>query len=389
MSVTYRARLKCRVLTLGAVLLVTASSVLVLADPAQAGPTYRFVAGYRFPSGTPWSVSCRSTDNCLVVGGDLAETWNGQTVTSIAGLDGPGPAGDSHAWDAASCTPSGACMIVGSDGVRGRSAYRTSSTGAWHRASIPAPPDLGSGGRSGRYHNVSCSSASYCLAVGFYFPTSASVERGLLMRWDGAAWHPGQLSPSVPTGGDVNFFDVSCAADAQCLLVGARDVGTGADATMVAFRAVLNDTVWQVANLPGAGSAFPLAGAVSCWAVQRCTVVATGSSNRVWKWTGGSTFSSLPAYGNPDLWVNRLSCTSASFCVAANDTSDSIPAVYRWDGSTWTFVGIHIAKVGQPTIALPTGVSCTATLTCTLVGFDMADYPGGDSGAYLDTLQAT
>ena len=78
---------------------VVLAFVAVLAAPgrALAGPTYRFVGTAHVSSSAPKhyalgldGLGCVSANDCVIVGPDLAKSFDGQHVVAIAGLNGPG-----------------------------------------------------------------------------------------------------------------------------------------------------------------------------------------------------------------------------------------------------------------------------------------------------------
>ncbi len=394
------------------VLAFTVACVALLAVPgrALAGPTYAFVATAHVSSTEPTSerdaLGCASANDCVVVGPDLAKSFDGQQATAIPGLNGPGtPTAegvDPNDWHAASCAPDGACMIVSVDGlVAGHSAFRASATSPWTRVAMPIPQGEPSDGEWLVSQSVSCSSATFCLAAATF---SDGDNFPQVWRWDGTAWHLGNLNPSDPGLHTVDFRGVSCAAAWQCVVVGQRAVTTSTpDLGSTAFRAVLDGTTWAVANLPMPSGDNGAADNVSCWSVQHCRVVGVVTPRSapasgpitvaVWKWSGAdftATTGYQPAH-SPE--IEAISCTSATFCVAAgwefnfsNDHSSHLDLL--WNGTSWTPLDIHrTALSGSGTVSTTTdGVACSAAYACRMVGDDSN---GTARGTFLDSLQAT
>lgn len=247
------------------------------------------------------AVSCPTTTACTSVGVaqlenssvSLAEVWDGTawTITSLPSV----PAG-SPALAAVSCTAANACSAVGQQGDDGSpaSAPRTLAErwngNRWAVQSTPSPGSYGSG-----LHGVACTSASACVAVGWYESrTGQGTLLGLL--WNGATW-----SQSTTSG--VGYPDaVSCPAANACLEVGS-DFATGN---------VWNSATWSRVTLPATGLR-----ALSCATATACTAVGTGAAT----WDGTAwTAETIP--GPPRVFTG-ISCPAASLCTAVGFRSDS------------------------------------------------------------------
>jgi hypothetical protein len=401
-----------RITLVAAGLVLAGGSVLALPGRALADPTYRFGATAHISSGAPASdqdaLGCASANDCVTVGPDLAKTFNGRQVAAIPGLNGPGTMTadgiDPNDWHAASCAADGACMIVSVDGfVAGHSAFRASAKAPWTRVAMPMPKPDNDLDAWLTAQSVSCSSATFCLAAASF---SDDINLGSqVWRWDGHAWHLGNLKPSEPGFGGVYFSAVSCAAAWQCVVVGHRFIefvnSFGANELGSApFRAVLDGNKWSVANLPvPRGTVDVQADAVSCWSVHHCRITgsATDQPNRnvvsVWTWAG-QAFSATTGYQDatsPKL--DSMSCTSATFCVAAgvDDPAKSGHSEHLdllWNGTAWTSLAIHRTALSGSGVVFTTtnGVACSTAYACRLVGNDtnFTAY-----GTFLDSLQAT
>jgi hypothetical protein len=394
----------------GVALAVACGAVLAVPGRALAGPTYAFVATAHVSSTEPTSehdaLGCASANDCVVVGPDLAKSFDGQQATAISGLNGPGTLTaegvDPNDWHAASCASDGACMIVSVDGlVAGHSAFRASATSPWTRVPMPIPQGEPSDGEWFVSQSVSCSSATFCLAAATF---SNGADFPQVWRWDGTAWHLGNLNPSDPGHHTVDFRGVSCAAAWQCVVVGQRAVTTSGPALGEAvFRAVLDGNTWSVANLAVPSGDDGEADNVSCWSVQHCRIVGVvrhrgASSNSptdvaVWKWSGGAFTTTTGFQASHSPAIESMSCTSATFCVAAgwefNFATDQTSHLdLLWDGTSWTPLAIHrTALTGGGTVSTTTdGVACSAAYACRMVGDDSN---GTARGTFLDSLQAT
>ena len=396
-----------RVAVVAAAIVLAFVAVLAAPGKALAGPTYRFVGTAHVSSSAPKhyalgldGLGCVSANDCVIVGPDLAKSFDGQHVVAIAGLNGPGTLTtdgvDPNDWHAASCAPDGACMMVSLDGfASGHGAFRSSATASWTRVAMPMPqPDNSADKWSAFYQNVSCASATFCLAT-------ANADTGQVWRWDGHAWHLAKLKVSVPHFGTVFFSGVSCAAARECVVVGHRSIRiSGSPAYGEApFRAVLDGNTWSVANLSvPTGTVDEQADTVSCWSVKHCRIL--GSTTQLddvtaWEWSGNS-FNATAGYADSKVpKLHSMSCTSATFCVAAgwDNPVNSVPSHSAhldllWNGIAWTSLAVHRTPLGGngPAYTTTDGVVCSAAYACRLVGND-TNFTAYST--FLDSLQAS
>ncbi len=254
------------------------------------------------------AVSCPTPAACTAVGTaqiakssvSLAEVWNGTawTVTSLPSV----PAG-SPALAAVSCTAASACTAVGQRGdiggdpTAGRTLAERWNGRGWAVQATPSPGSYGSA-----LHGVACTSASACVAVGWYEgSTGQTMLVGLL--WNGATW-----SQSTTSG--LGYQDaVSCPAAAACLELG-PDLATGN---------VWDGATWSPVTLPSTGLR-----AVSCASATACTAVGIGAAT----WDGTAwTAETIP--GPPSIFTG-ISCPATAVCTAVGFRSDSeAPVIER------------------------------------------------------------
>ena len=93
-----------------------------------------------------------------------------------------------------------------------------------------------------------------------------------------------------------------------------------------------------------------LAGAGVVAAVGPARAAVPGEAPQTW------SVQQLPAISSADGWLSTVSCTSATFCMAAGKTA------VRWNGSTWRQV--PMAPAGFASY----GISCTSSTFCAAVG---------------------
>ncbi len=202
------------------------------------------------------------------------------------------------------------------------------SAAAWSVQRTPNPR----GAQNSVLSSVSCSSPRVCVAVGHY-TSSRGAGTSLAERWDGTTW---SIEPTPrPTGARTTLlFGVSCVSRV-CVAVGS-------------------------ATDP-AGVTMPLA---ERWNGRRWSIQKTPN---------------LRARRASTSYLGRVSCLSASFCIAVgySGTSDGTRGqtlAERWNGATWA-----VQRTSNPagaTASFLSGVSCISPRSCIAVGF-FNDQGGG------------
>jgi hypothetical protein len=188
---------------------------------------------------------------------------------------------------------------------------------------IVPSPNVGLGVNSNYFEGVSCTSATACMAVG-YFDNSSDIAKNLTASWDGTSW-TGVPSPS-PGPADNNFLQgVSCASAAACTAVGYSLVSGSKDKTLIESW---DGTSWTVVHAPNPanfGGNFLIG--VSCVSAAACTTVGysliSGSVYRtlIESWDGTSwTDVPSPIRSIYDSVVGSISCVSATACTAVGDS---------------------------------------------------------------------
>jgi hypothetical protein len=328
-----------------------AVTVALLAAGAGAAPAVADVLS---------GVSCSAAKACTGVGDyanssgasvTLAERWNG---SSWSVQPTPTPGGDGSLGDV-SCASATACMAVGSS----------------------------SSGSSGTQAAPSCTSSSACMAVGDYVD-STGTQTPLSELWKRGAWAQEAVSGPIPG----TFSQVSCSAASACTAI---EAGTG-------WVERWNGSTWSVQNLtyPTLGSGlkwwmlFMELDGVSCATASSCTVVGheygiycfpgalsiceclkygpctTVNRTFVESWNGTSW--SLETVGQGGNW-SSLSCASTSCTAVGTDTSNQTLAMQSVDDGSWTSQ-ITPDPAGATGSSLA-DVSCTSSSACTAVGQDI------------------
>ena len=224
-------------------------------------------------------VSCTSSTNCVAVGAynnsssveqTLAETWNG---TSWSIVSSPNEGSGQNALTDVSCTSSTICVAVGfyvnSSSVQQTLAETWNGT-SW---STVSSPNEGSG--PNELDGVSCTSSTNCVAVGFYtavivvnpdFPP-INVIQTLVETWNGTSW---SIISSPNAGSDElnQLLGVSCSSSTSCVAVGFWAVGT----TQTLIEA-WNGTSWSLTPSPSFQGNYDTLSDVSCTSSTICVAV--------------------------------------------------------------------------------------------------------------------
>jgi hypothetical protein len=275
-----------------------------------------------------------------------------------------------------SCVSATFCAGVGAEGnsahpARGNVPLTMIWNGArWRETATPLPK----GWPEGQLGGVSCTSTSYCVAVGDYSTGSGSTVNAMVDTWNGRDWTATVLPRPA---GTLRIFDgaISCPAAHRCV---ADDIFSATTSEGHGFAETLTGTKWTLRDVPlPKGSAGGGVGGVSCVSVTDC-VLSGGSYTAALHQTvlfeswNGKTFARMKAASpaGPQLsGVGGVSCTSAESCVAVG--SGSQPGDYNqtgfaelWNGKNWS-----VTSVTGPENPLLVGVSCAAAKTCVAVGY--------------------
>jgi hypothetical protein len=330
-------------------------------------------------SGLSGGMSCASSSSCFAAGSSysveteenklLVEDWNG-TAWSLA--EPPAPAISKH--DALyltgiSCTSASACVAVGyftnSSGVEVPLSESWNGT-SWSLSEPPTP----TGATRTVLEGVSCTSSTACIAAGFDIDAGKFVA--LAETWNGTSWS--LQSPPSPTGSSGSIlFAISCTSGSACTAVGVFGNSAGKE---VPLAERWNGTTWSVQEPAGSTGAneTELAG-VSCTSATACQAVGvyrTTSTSAdapfAESWSGTSwTVQTVPkpAGTTGHVGLQGVSCTSATVCVAAGSFADAgkeMPLAERWNGTAWSLEEPPIpAGAGAGTLS---GVSCTSSTAC-------------------------
>ncbi len=319
--------------------LVTAVAALaglgISASPAAAltwTPLPRLESLSATGSNSVTGLSCTPIGFCMAVD-DLGRTfvWNGSWAQA------PGISRTAGYVNDVSCVSASFCVAIGTGSSRQHRGLRIANYAVfWNGTRWGRPVPLYSGygiGRSyTRVESVSCTSTTFCMVVG----AGSRV-------WNGSRW---RIYPHDLTGTD-GQADVGCASSRFC--IDAHDN----------IANYWTGSAWQSrsTDLPG-GVGFIFS--IAC--VSRTFCVAAGDSWKPLIWNGNSwSKSAAPERG--DI-LTSVSCTSVSFCVAGDRAGRTLV----WNGGSWG--PLESTGLGSQS----TLVGCTASACVALSSTGAAAY---------------
>jgi hypothetical protein len=228
-----------------------------------------------------------------------------------------------------------------------------------------SPPS--NNGQGGLLADVTCTSASQCWSVGYYF--NGSVYQTLIEQWNGSSWAI-VMSPDATTTRDNLLKGVICASTSQCWAVGYYFNGSH-DQTLIEQW---NGSTWSIFPSPNTGLDSILMG-VSCASTSQCWAVGFYNSGGndltlIEQWNG-SSWSIVPSPNQPAPSVSFLAgvtCPSTVQCWAVGysyNDPDYQTLIEQWNGSSWSIV----APPGIGASNEAVRVACTSTSNCWGVGY--------------------
>jgi hypothetical protein len=360
----------------GGASLVLVGLAVVVPVPVGASTTWSHVSspnvGSRYNSLS--NVSCVSATTCIAVGEyldsndvyrTLIESWNGANWTQLSSANA-GYADNS--LTGVSCVSATSCIAVGyyiDTSNTSRTLIESWNGANWIQLSSP-----NSGARDNGLFNVSCLSATSCIAVG-EFTNNSYIARTLVESWNGASWTR-VASPNAGTNHNL-LSDVSCVSPTSCIAVGSYRDWSTKDRTLIESW---DGTYWTRLASPNVGTNYNYLNEVSCVSATSCTAVGayknTGNVYRtlIVSWNGTSwTSTSSPNAGTDYNALWSVSCVSATSCIAIGfyvNTSDVYQTMIEsWNGTNWT-------RLSSPNVGASHNflwaVSCVPAAPCTAVG---------------------
>jgi hypothetical protein len=324
-------------------------------------------------------VSCTAASACTATGtsanGPLAERWDGTTWRI---QHTPNPAGGGS-LAAVSCTSAMACTAVGArtDSFGNPTATLAEQWNGTNWTIQPTPNPAGAPGTA--LFGVSCTASTFCMAVGTSFDSSGFPTGLVAERWDGTRW---QIRPvPTPTGAAGSFFaGVSCTSPSFCTAVGAQTDSAGNPIGTLAER--WNGTNWTIQPTPNPPPGGVLA-AVSCTTPAGCTAAGnlnatsnSGTTTLVERWNG-TTWAIQPTpvlSAGQGSFFSGVACQATACTAVGLNLPDTGPSMLaeRWDGTSWQIQPMptppNAPDIDPPAVACPNPSVCTAAGGYTSVG---------------------
>jgi len=287
------------------------------------------------------AVSCGTPSTCMLVGEHFSDPSRPVQFAEIAGgLGTPliwnNPVGAKWSvLDDVKCVGATFCMAVGTYSATargGRVLAQLWNGSKWRRLAVPSPvkslnSDLG---------ELSCLSARDCLALGVR-ETPAKNFVSFAERWNGSSWRLIAV-PAVRGERDTELNDVSCTSPSACVAVGFT-----ASPSVHPLVMRFSKGTWTSERTPRVGPASFVG--ISCPSSTRCFAV--GSQGRrafAERWNGSRWLLAEPAQTGgsyPDDALIHVSCISTSHCVAvgvrynAKRRLSNHTLTEAWNGSSW------------------------------------------------------
>lgn len=291
-------------------------------------------------------VSCTSTTFCMAVGGTLAEQWNGRVWHTRPGLTG--------GMAKVSCVSRSFCMAVGSDRSGDAAALWNGSRWRDTKAvDLACVPDCG-------LFDVSCPSARNCVGVGFGASGDTEGDAATGEAWNGRNWRDiGTVTRPISPF----MAGVSCTSASYCAAVGGYEQD-GGPCSLCAMAGSWNGHAWRNISPPSVSGGLR---GISCTSAGHCMAVGGALAMRL---TGTSLQQlPLPAPGGAaGTFLAQVSCWQPSGCMAVGSYTsddDSLTLAERWNGTRW-----QVRRTPSPAdfTAGLSAVSCAGQAPCMAVG---------------------
>jgi hypothetical protein len=252
----------------------------------------------------------------------------------------------------------------------------------WNGTAWTPRPVPGLGGPApGSLAGVSCTSASACVAVGNHY-NSSGLQVPLAEGWNGKAWKV-QATP-VPPGSGGYLTAVSCTAANACVAVGNFIRSTGPELTLAE---AWNGTAWHIEQTPNPrGPNDSFLNGVSCTSASACVAVGINGSVNGRRGAAAHPFAPLSEVWNGRAWaitpvpvpahatityLQAVSCGAAGSCTAVGSSVESPTQQHTlaavWNGEAW-----QLEATPNPNSAgnnVLNAVSCRGDGHCAAVGW--------------------
>jgi hypothetical protein len=316
---------------------------------------------------------------------------------------------------AISCATATTCVAaggyLGTDHI-GHGLLEAFASGSWKPVDAPRPVDARTSEIDLSLADISCATATECVAVGADVPSLGASQRGLIETLSNGTWTP-TVAPAPSSETASALSNVVCASASLCVAIGTTSGGHA----LIETRAGGANIGWTAADvvLPVNydTTTRPDLNSMTCDSNGACTVVGDYTdtdnlhhpltltrANQAWTvralpLPADHTTVAGPDNGITNVRLNSVSCATPSACIAVGNYADSaggLPALRETlSGGTWTAsrptMPSDAAAPGDGFYAGLSGIECPSAGTCFAAGdYDNPHFTGGAS--LLDTLSA-
>jgi hypothetical protein len=297
-------------------------------------------------------------------------TTNSPPTVGTASYDGP-----------VSCVSSVFCIsAVAVETPTSTASVQQWNGSSWQTVTLPAP----SGATLVVLESVSCTSTSFCVAVGAQEVNSEGLP--LLYVWNGSTWSA-STTPTLPSTYDAAFLvSVSCTGPTWCMATGWADNSTTSNTDT--FAEQWNGSSWTIVSTPDiTGHVDDEFNAVSCTGPTNCMAVgynaATGTGLALPSPGAQGGAGQLGFSGFPDPFASAHALTHATSPHIAVTTH---VLAEQWNGTSWTVTDtVDPPGVTDPEFA---GVSCAGAGFCMATGYDYDETTGSSLLAFTEVWSA-
>jgi hypothetical protein len=273
---------------------------------------------------------------------------------------------------AISCTSVSFCMAVGYLEPYGPG-NDTTLIEEWNGSTwkiVPSPNVEPTASVGTDLNGVDCVTTSYCVAVGYSYD-NPNPDTTVIEVWNGTAWKL-VTSPNPVASGGNDLYGITCTSLTFCMAVGETY-----DAVGKPLVTTFNGSTWKVLpTVDDVSGNESWLNAVSCTTPAYCVTVGVLSGTNDAPigelWRGASATHQVLPYASANIGgdANSVSCASTTFCVMAGyqfDNTIDQNLIDTWNGSSWSYVP---AAVDGTAYGAQEGVSCTGPTSCTSVGYE-------------------
>jgi hypothetical protein len=294
------------------------------------------------------------------------QQWDGSSWHTVAL---PVPTGATEVeLEAVSCTSVSFCIAVG---IQFNGSAPTPVVYSWNGAAwaVGPNPTLPSPYAEALLTGVSCTGPAWCMATGYAVNGTTTDQDTLAEEWNGTSWSF-VATPGIADHTNDAFNDVSCTGPSNCMAVGSNSVtgGTGSDAASHGTQPAAGQSGFL-------GSAGPIANAHALLpSTNPHATVTTHILAEQWNGTAWTVTPTPDPTGVTSPQFSAVSCAGAGFCMATGyDESSSTDQGFaeEWSGGSWSPSALPAPLSGISNVLL--GVSCISPTSCTAVGTAESD----------------